>query len=129
MYTYSEPRIITYSFGEHDFGAGGEVLSLRGPLGFVGKLVGVQVNATETFTATTLQGTVLVGTAGDTDAYGLLNLGTLADTDTASEATDTDAILASAIPADTQVEVNLTAPTGGTPAGKGYTHITIEWSK
>lgn len=129
MLTYATPRTITYSFGEHDFGAGGEVFSLRGPLGFTGKLVGVQVNATETFTATTLQGTVLVGTAGDTDAFGLLNLGTTADTDTVSEATDTDAILSSAITADTQVEVNLTAPTGGTPAGKGFVHITIDWYK
>ena len=129
MNTYAVPRVITYSFGEHDFGAAGESLSIKGPSGFAGELVGVQVNATETFTAATTSGKVQVGTAADVDAYAELDLSTTADTNTVSEATDTDAIIEASIPADTQVEVTLVAPTGGTPAGKGFVHITINWFK
>ena len=117
--SYDNPRRLMYSFGEHDFGAGSESLSIKGPVGLKGTLKSIQCNATETFTATTTAGFVRVGTAADNDAYGELNLATTADTDTVSEADDTNAVLAEAIPEDTQVEITLVAPTGGTPAGKG----------
>lgn len=124
---YDKPQLITYGLGNHDFGTAGDSLSLRGPAGKVGKLVHVSVSATETFNAVTTSAKVQVGTAGDVDAYAELDIGTTADTDCVSEATDTDAIISDAIPADTQVEVTLVAPTGGTPAGMGYVHIGIEW--
>ncbi len=127
--SYDNPRRWVYSFGEHDFGAGSESLSLKGPSGKKGVLREIQVNATETFTDDTTSGNVQVGTAADPDAYGLLDLGTTADTNTASYAAgdDADAVISESIPADTQVEVTFTAPTGGTPAGKGFVQIVIDW--
>lgn len=125
--SYENPQMQSYSFGAHDFGAGGDSFSIRGPAGKKGRLVHVSVSATETFTDTTTPGYVRIGTAADNDAYAELNLGTTADTDCVSEATDTDAIIDEAIPADSQVEVTLVAPTGGTPAGIGHVHIGVEW--
>lgn len=128
--SYSDADRRQYSFGEHDFGNAGESLSITGPKGKGGRLIAVHVAATETFTATTTAGRVDVGTAADTDAYASFNLGTLADTDSASTddgTTDTDAIIDADIPADTQVEVTFVAPTGGTPAGKGFVSIIIDW--
>jgi len=123
---YDKPQLITYSYGSHDFAAAGQTLSLRGPAGKVGKIVHIEVAATEVFNAVTTAAFVRVGTAADNDAYAELNLATTADTDVADESTDTDAIIAG-IPADTQVEVNFVANTGGTPTGIGYVQIAIEW--
>ena len=129
--SYSDPNRLCYSFGEIDFGAGGEVLSITGPAGKSGLLRSIHVAASETFTDDTTEGAVQVGTAADPDAYAAFNLGTLADTDSAASddgSTDTDAIIDERIPADTQVEVTCVAPTGGTPAGKGYVTVVIDWA-
>lgn len=129
--SYSNPDRRCYCFGEIDFGAGGEVVSITGPKGKKGTLIDIHAAATETFTADTTEAEIQVGTAGDADAYALMQLGTLADTDSASaqdESTDIDAIIDSAIPADTQVEVTMVAPTGGTPAGKAFVQLVIDWA-
>ena len=113
---------------QHDFGAASEIFSVRGPSGKQGILRLVAVAVTETFTATTTQGFVRVGTAADNDAFAELQMGTAADEDYwDSDTDDTNAIIDSDIPADTLVEVNLVAPTGGTPAGQGEVHIMIDW--
>lgn len=129
--SYSNPDRRSYGWGIHDFGSGGESYSITGPKGKTGRLVAIHVAATETFTTTTTAARVDVGTAADTDAYASFNLGALADTDSASTddgTTDTDAIISASIPADTQVEVTLVAPTGGTPAGMGVPTIWIDWA-
>jgi hypothetical protein len=129
--SYSDPDRRTYSFGIHDFGAGSESLSITGPKGKTGTLVAIHAAATETFNAVTTAANIQVGTAADPDAYALFNLGTLADTDSASTddgTTDTDAIISASIPADTQVEVTFTAPTGGTPAGMAAVTVIIDWA-
>lgn len=129
--SYADPDRRQYSFGEIDFGDAAEVLSITGPKGAKGILHAIHVAATETFTADTTPAYVRVGTAADPDAYAEMNLGTLADTDSASSddgTTDPDAIIAESIPADTQVEVTTVAPTGGTPAGKGFVTIIIDWA-
>lgn len=129
--SYADPDRRQYSFGPIDFGAGGEVVSITGPKGKTGRLIAIHVAATETFTNTTTEANVQVGTAADPDANALFNLGTLADTDSASTddgTTDTDAIIDEDIAADTQVEVTFTAPTGGTPAGIGFVDIIIDWA-
>lgn len=125
--SYSNPTTITYGFGKHDFGTAGEVQSIKGPSGRRGRLVDIVVSATETFTADTTAGNVQVGTGADPDAYALLTLGTLADTDTLTASETSGAIIAADIPADTQVEVTFTAPTGGTPAGMAYVNLVIDW--
>lgn len=127
MSGYDNPITITYSLGEHDFGAGGDALAIKGPTGKSGRLVDIGVMVTETFTATTTAGFVRLGTAADPDAYAELNMATAADTDYWNIQDDTDAIIDKFLPADTQVEVALVAPTGGVPAGKGYVNITVDW--
>ena len=125
--SYSQPDRRAYAFGSHDFGAGGESLSVKGPAGKKGKLIDICVSATETFNAVTTEGFVNVGTGADPDAYASFGLGTLADTDSALASTVSGDIIDPDIPADTQVEVTFVAPTGGTPAGIGYVNLWIDW--
>ena len=127
-YDHADRR--SYEFGEIDFGAGGEVVSITGKKSKKGILRSIHVAATETFNEVTTEADVQVGTAADPDAFAKFQLGSLADTDSASSddaTTDTDAIIDKDIPADTQVEVTFTAPTGGTPAGKGHVSVLIDW--
>lgn len=124
---YSNPKTVTYSLGEHDFGAGGDALAIKAPRGYEnGRIVDVGVMVTETFTADTTPGYVRLGTASDANAYAELNMGTAADTDYYNTQDDTDAIISADVTSD-QIEVALVAPTGGTPAGKGYVNIVIDW--
>lgn len=127
---YSNPIVtISYSWPEHDFGNADGAVSFQGPKGLTGRLKDIIVHCTETFNAVTTPGKVQLGTAGDADAYALANLGTLADTDTFVASTDdTDWLLTQdVLAADTQVEVVFTAPTGGTPAGKGTVLVIVDW--
>lgn len=129
--SYADPDRRIYSSGIIDFGAGGEVLAIKGPKGKTGTLKWIHVSASETFTTTTTDGMVLLGTSGDTNAYAQFELGALADTDGASTddgTTDTNAILDATIPADTQIEWSMIAPTGGTPAGIGVVTVCIDWA-
>lgn len=124
---YDNGLTITYSLGEHDFGAGGDALAVKAPYGYSkGRINDVGVMVTETFTADTTPGYVRIGTASDADAYVELNMGTAADTNYFNTADDTDAIISADV-TGTQLEVALVAPTGGTPAGKGYVNITVTW--
>lgn len=129
-YDHADRRI--YSFGEIDFGAGDDSASIQGKLGKTGILRWIHVAAmgAENFNSVTTGAMVRVGTASDTDAYAQFELPDLADTDSASsdDGTDTNAILAAAIPVDDQVEVTFVAPTGGTPTGKGHVEICIDWA-
>lgn len=125
---YDNGIVVTYSFGEHDFGAGGDALAIKPPTGYTrGRILDVGVMVTETFTNTTTPGYVRIGTATDADAYAELNMGVAADTNYYNTLDDTDAIIEADIPSATQLEVALVAPTGGTPAGKGYVNIVIRW--
>ena len=125
--SYSNPTVITYNLGLHDFGAAGDALAIKAPKGFEhGRIMDVGVAVTETFTATTTPAYVRLGTATDADAYVELNMGTAADTDYFNTQDDTDAIIDADVDS-TQIEVALVAPTGGTPAGIGHVHVTIAW--
>lgn len=125
--SYDNAQIITYSLGLHDFGAGSDDLAIKGPTGKKGRIVDIGVMVTETFTATTTPGYVRLGTAADADAYAELGMGVAADTNYWNILDDTDAIIAADVPADTQIEVALVAPTGGTPAGIGWVNISVAW--
>ena len=125
---YENPSCVTFQFGSHDFGAGAGALSFKLPKGKVGRLVDVGVtNITETFTATTTPAYFRVGTGADADAYAELNMSTAAATDTWNTVDDTNAIISSTLPADTQIEVTMVAPTGGTPAGIGTPYVVVEF--
>lgn len=124
---YDQPQTMTFSVGLHDFGAGSEALSFKGPSGKQGRVVDVICSATETFTATTTEAIIELGSTAGGAEYVNFGLGTLADTDTA-RASDTDGdIVSEGLPADTQVEVTLNAPTGGTPAGIAMVQVITEW--
>ncbi|MGB1678180.1 MAG: hypothetical protein ACPHEU_09085 [Acidimicrobiales bacterium] len=125
--SYSDPRPYTYSFGEIDFGAGGDALVVTGPSGKQGSIKEILVSATETFTSDTTEAIIELGSSAGTAEYVNMGLGTLADgadqrlTDTAAD------LVLDALPADTDIHVTFNAPTGGTPAGKGFVQIMIEW--
>lgn len=124
---YDNGRTITYNLGLHDFGAGGDALAIKGPAGKTGRIIDIGVAVTETFNQVTTPAYVRLGTAADPDAYAELNMAAAADTDYWNTQDDTDAIIAEALPADTQIEVALVSPTGGVPAGIGHVHVAIEW--
>ena len=125
--SYADPLTITYSLGLHDFGAGGDALAIKAPAGYEhGRIKDVGVMVTETFTNTTTPAYVRLGTTGDADAYVQLDMGTAADTNYYNTQDDTDAIINGDV-TNTQIEVALVAPTGGTPAGIGWVNIVIDW--
>ena len=125
--SYSNAEILTYSYGEHDFGAASETFRFKGPAGKKGYIIDVNVSATETCTADTTEGAVKIGSAEAGAQYVNMGLGTLADK-AAQNASDTAAdIVLRDLPADTAVWVQLLAPTGGTPAGKGFVQIMVRW--
>ena len=127
--SYPHGRVITYKSNVvQDLGAGvGTAWSFKGPKGKVGRIIDVGMHITETFTADTLAGMVLVGTEGDPNKYAQLEMGLAAATNFWNTVDDTDAILIETLPADTQVEVTHSSPTDGTPAGIGWPQVSVEW--
>lgn len=123
---YEVPRtLVTYTYKEHDFGAGAGAFAIKGPPGKKGHIEHIGMHVTETFTNVTTPGYIRLGTATDADFYAEVNCGTAADTDYLSA--DAGAINHADIAPDAQVEVALIAPTGGTPAGIGIVQITVAW--
>lgn len=134
----SKGNRIKYAFA-HDFGAGSDNYVFNGPKGKAGRLIDYGIEGvTETFNAVTTAATVSVGTVADPDAYGdELGLGTTAadagsvsvrslyrpgiDSGFATQMVEED------IPADTDVCLACTAPTGGTPAGIATAFAIIQW--
>lgn len=126
MPTYDQPQTITIPLGSVNFGSNG-ASSFKLPKGKRGRLVDVGVICTTLFTAVTTGAFVKLGTTSDDDAYASLgSLGALAATDTFNTVNDSDAIINADLPADTQIEVVFTAPTGGTPAGVGQVYVVVD---
>ena len=136
---YDNPMRITYNLGLHDYGAGGDALAIPVPSGMTRcRIESIALSATETFTATTTDAKVQIGTAADADKFAQLDADTLADTD-AMDLTPADDLfdngyggagivdVSSSGENISQLEVTLVAPTGGTPAGIAHTNITIAW--
>ena len=125
--TEINPRTVSYVIPGVDFGAGDSAHAIKAPKGkTAGVLLDVGVAVSETFNAVSTQGFVRLGTAADPDAYAELQMGTAAATDFYNTQDDTDAIIDADVSAD-QIEVACIAPLGGTPAGIGDVHITIDW--
>ena len=125
---YANPhQRITYTWNAMDFGVAADVASsFQGPKNMVGKLREIIAVTTEVFTD---GGLIKIGTTGNDDEYASAALGTTAATDTfVASQDDTDAIIESNIPADTQVEVvfgKVTAGAGGT--GIANVSIVVDW--
>ena len=129
--SYSDPREYTYQdVAVTDFAAGtGTTWSFKGPSGYQGSLKDIGVHVTETFEDDTITGKVLIGTTGDPNYYGQLEVadGTAAG-DVFNNQDDTDCVIIEALPADTQIEVTFVQATdSGTAAGKGYAYAEVEW--
>ena len=126
MPQYDNPQTITIALGSVNFGSNG-ASSFKLPKGKRGRLVDVSVIATTSFTAVSTGAFVKIGTSADDDAYASLgSLGALAATDTFNTANDPDAIINPDLPADTQIGVVFTAPTGGSPAGVGLVSVVVD---
>lgn len=126
MSTYGNPTTISITFGLWDFGTAGEAYSFKLPAGMSGTLRDVLVMATETFTATTTEGSVEIGSAAGGHEYANCGLGTTAD-GACYRMSDNSADLVDAyLPADTTIHVTFNAPTGGTPAGMGHVIILVD---
>lgn len=129
--SYADGDRRTYVFPNVDFGAGDSAQSFQGPKGKTGRLIDIHYSVTETFNSVTTDANTQIGTAADPDAYALFVQGDAAATDSVcgtDGTTDPDWLIDENIPADTQVEVTFTAPTGGTPAGIATVSITVDWA-
>ena len=124
--SYSDPRPYCIS-AYHDFGAGGEAMTFRGPKGKQGTIKEINVDAFETFNAVSSEAYIRLGSATSGYEYVNMGLGTLADAANAQLTAVAADLVLEALPADTDVHITLVAPTGGTPAGKAHYHIMIEW--
>ena len=125
--SYSNPVFLPLAFGNHDFGAGGEAFTFRGPSGKQGTLKEIEINATEIFSATSAEGKIELGSSASGAQYADFGLGTTADGATARMTDTTADLVLAALPADTDIHVTYTAPTGGTPTGKAYVEVMVEW--
>lgn len=117
-----------------DIGAGAKTLKIKGPKGAAGRIYDYGItNVTEAFTADTLPSYVSVGDGSDADAYGeevslaTTAIGSLASLRTTYRTDQMDTYLVGDIPADQEVTVTATAPTGGTPAGIGSLFLVVDW--
>lgn len=129
---YEQPMQAMYNFASMDFGAaaGTTIHRISGPTGHVGKLREIGVCLSEATVFATTLGFVEVGTAADADAYGKLQIPTAsAINTTVNTADDTDAVIASSIPADTCILVTLTEGTGAGLTGIGNPYVIIDWQK
>ena len=139
MSSYDNPLVITYSWPEHDFGAGAGAHGIQSPAGLDScRIIEIHVAVTETFTADTLAGFVRLGTAADPNRYAELQLDTTSlitngvglrsDSTALVNTAGYDAgIIHMAQEGITQIEVVFDSPTGGTPAGKGIVSIALGW--
>jgi hypothetical protein len=128
---YDNPMTCCYNFPVMDFGAtaGDTTHYLSGPAGKKGMLRSISVSTSEAFLCDTKAANVQVGTVGDPDAYGKLNIadGTAVNT-VFNEGDDTDAIIAADIAADTQVMVVLDEGTDGSGVtGIATPTVIIDW--
>ena len=129
--SYSNPVTTRIQSGAvQDVGDGTPtVFSFKGPTGMKGTIIDVGIEVTETFACDSTEASFQVGTTGDANAYCQLNVtdGT-ALTDTFNIQNDTNAIIAEAIPADTQIECTpVVGVDSGTEAGKGFPYVVVEW--
>jgi len=129
--SYSNPVTTRIQSGAaQDMGNGTPtVFSFKGPTGMKGTIIDVGIEVTETFACDSTEASFQVGTTGDANAYCQLNVtdGT-ALTDTFNIQNDTNAIIAEAIPANTQIECTpVVGVDSGTEAGIGYPYVVVEW--
>lgn len=138
---YDNPIVFNYTFGgEVDFsGVSPDVYHIQPPIGAQqGQVYDIQVSATLLFTNDSSGALIRVGTNADTDKYAELDMQATAanivhgsyDYDIFGTARDgfidmlRDGTAGAALDF---VEIGYVAPTGGSPAGKGWVTVTMGW--
>ncbi len=129
--SYSNPQTVTITTGAILTTAAAATMALRGPKGKTGRLVDVIARASVANHAlgTTTPTTLLVGKAGDTDAYATFFPAAMT-IPTATALTDDPGasnIVGIDIPADTVVLLTTVANNGGSPTGTITYDVIIDW--
>lgn len=116
------------SLGLIDFSVA-KTYTVKGPKGLAGRLRDLVVIGDTLFTNTTTSGHLKVGVSGTDGKYGDLDLGVLAAGANLVASKDQAAALVAAqeLPKDTDVQIKIVPPTGGSPAGKGFVFVPIDW--
>lgn len=126
MASYDNPVTSTYTALAVDIASGGTLLSVQGPLGKQGRLVGIgAVVTTDTTVASTL---VRIGDGSDTDKFGLLSVPVAsagAGFNNATISTNTLTQNASTLIAANEKVV--ISSNGGSTAGAADITVTIAW--
>ncbi len=135
---YENPLRITYSWSALSFATNGS-RKIRGPRGMRGRLVDAMAHVTTTMVGTTTPALLRLGPTATPAAlleltFGAAGAGTAAGT-VLNAANQAGAIKGqnpqvqphTLAAADTDLEVNMVAGTGGAPAGVADVFITIEW--
>lgn len=148
--SYDVPVREVYESATGAFGATTATKSYIGPKGKKGKVVDIEVFLTADAVGTTAVPEIDVGNASGDTSYARFRLGTAAGTGLAAASTPQRArslcggaggtpptlndfsghvaLETALIPADTAFVVTNKQGSGGTPAGTGYSRVTIEWS-
>lgn len=148
MPTYDDPILIFYKSAVGAFGATTATESYIGPKGRKGLVKDIEVFLTASAVGTTTVPEVDVGTASGDFTYARFRLGTAAGTGYANTATPIRAcslvtgnglnqtyedytghvkLETAYIPADTAFVITNKQGAGGTPAGTGFSMVTIAW--
>jgi len=126
MASYSNPTRITYSFGAIVFTTT-FVNAINAPgKATAGRVSDIHVRSTVLFTNVTTGALVNIGTVATPAKYAQLNCAA-----TAAYAAVNGPAIFSDINFDrdgvTAIQVQVVAPTGGTPAGTGYLDVAMDW--
>lgn len=148
MKTYDQPETIHYKSAVGAFGATTATESYIGPKGKRGYVRDIEVFLTADAVGTTAVPEVDVGSSSEDTSYARFRLGSAAGTGYAASATPkrarslvtgnpTPPVLSdftghvaletTYIPADTAFVITNKQGSGGTPAGTGYSMVTIDW--
>lgn len=136
-FSYSNPVRVTYSFGTIAFTTALTQLVSPPPRTNQARVVDIHVRVTVTFTNTTTAALVNIGTAATAAKYAQLNMSTTAAgaawnfTTAGGTPYNEAAVIFSDInllrDAVSQIQLQVVAPTGGTPAGTGALDIHMAW--
>jgi hypothetical protein len=129
---YDNPERIQYSLAANDFGGGADTTqAIKGPGGKSGRVKHAHVyDVTETFVGTTTGSQVLVGLAGDTNAYFESDAALLTG---AVPAVGAAVMLGNKlpgdplIPPDTAVLITCVPTVGGAVTGIASVDVVIDW--
>lgn len=131
--SYDNPKSFTLSLTGVNFASGAGARKVRLPKGYEARVADIVISGTTLFTAVTTAGLVRLGLVGEAARFAEFSAGTLAAGETIAATNQAGALKVDSvsrqgivIPKDTDVLINIVAPTGGTPAGVGDIHILFD---